>query len=961
MPDRAKQIVESLTYDGVLDWSSAGWVFVGLAALVGWLLWRERRITGTVTASFFFVLRLAAIALVLWMLLGPTFMTTERTTIPQTLAVVVDASQSMNVAEPLPPIDRLRWQQAVAADVQEHRELGITDAGMVALRFAVANLRQVVVAANEYLPADQVAKSLDVARKAASRASEYLGEVSRILQATDEELARQAAETASELEHDGLPAIDKLAAVWKTSAQSEASSLAEALLEDFQRQLRRAETVERGVIARLADLADSASDSGQVVPSRKELVTGALERLDEQVLSKLASTVNIKRVRVDEFAVPVPADKTWRAALEAAREPPAADPQANTARGSDIRDNDFRDSDSRQELNVGPATNLTAALDLLRQDAAAESIGAAVLYSDGGHNAPKAIEPQIAAAGLAGLPVHVVPVSSQEPQRDLVLYRVSAPTSVILNDKIVLEALVTGQYLSGEQATIELRRAGNLLETRKLEFNSDRQDHRLQFIVPANELGQQVFDFVAIPLSDEASAANNAAVAAVRVLRDTTRILLADRAARWEFRYLDQLYRRDKHVKCDKLLFAPQVMATGQLEADKQLPNDVEAWSNYDVVILGDLEPDTFDLPQQKSLEEWVRKRGGTVVVIAGNEFMPHGYRRGLLTELLPVQEALRMPPNRDGYVPAMTPEGARHEALMLADTQAASADLWARQFQSVPIYYLSSFCVPKPAAHVLLEAVSAGQFIAPPNDDDRAPERTLLAWQDVGAGRVVYLASPVTYHLRFRRGDELHHRFWGQMLRWLTATERGKGQSRLLVKTTESRYEFGKPIDVMVVLSNNDGSPIKGAELAALAESPTGVPSSVPLVPDESIPGRYYGKFDELLPGAYRISATGDVVSAIAADNEDSTALVTVFAPDNVEMNDTRGNRALLREVSEVTGGQVLAPTAVGEMLQLSALAPRVIEDSVRTPLWNRWRYFWVVVGCLATEWIVRRRIGLV
>ena len=122
-------------------------------------------------------------------------------------------------------------------------------------------------------------------------------------------------------------------------------------------------------------------------------------------------------------------------------------------------------------------------------------------------------------------------MTSQVPQRDLVLYRVSAPTSVILNDKIVLEVLVTGSHLNGEQATIELRRAGDVVEQRRVTFNSDRQDDRLQFTVPADELGQQVFDFVALPLTDEVSTSNNAAVAAVHVLRDTTRILLADRAA----------------------------------------------------------------------------------------------------------------------------------------------------------------------------------------------------------------------------------------------------------------------------------------------------------------------------------------------------------------------------------------------------------------------------------------------
>ena len=108
----------------------------------------------------------------------------------------------------------------------------------------------------------------------------------------------------------------------------------------------------------------------------------------------------------------------------------------------------------------------------------------------------------------------------------------------------------------------------------------------------------------------------------------------------------------------------PKLIATGHLEESKHLPTSIEGWSNYDVVILGDLEPDVFDVMQQQSLEEWVRKRGGSVVVIAGADYMPHGYRRGPLTDLLPVQEGPRHSVEREGYVPAFTPEGARHEAL---------------------------------------------------------------------------------------------------------------------------------------------------------------------------------------------------------------------------------------------------------------------------------------------------------
>ena len=189
-----------------------------------------------------------------------------------------------------------------------------------------------------------------------------------ILELADEELSRRSAELAADLERNGLPTIERVSAAWKSTDAVESTALLESVLEDFLRWLRHADTLERSVIARIDDTDDNTTDYSQGSPSRKELVSRALGRLDEEVVSKLATTVNIKRVRVDEFAAPIPADQPWAIALAAPHAPIVAE---------------ARDVASPDETGIGPSTNLTAAIDLLRQDAAAESISAAVLYSDG--------------------------------------------------------------------------------------------------------------------------------------------------------------------------------------------------------------------------------------------------------------------------------------------------------------------------------------------------------------------------------------------------------------------------------------------------------------------------------------------------------------------------------------------------------------------------------------------------
>ena len=65
-----------------------------------------------------------------------------------------------------------------------------------------------------------------------------------------------------------------------------------------------------------------------------------------------------------------------------------------------------------------------------------------------------------------------------------------------------------------------------------------------------------------------------------------------------------------------------------------------------------------------------------------------------------------------------------------------------------------------RPQATVLARALS---------ETGTEEQRALIAVQNAGLGRVVYLAFDRTWRLRFRAGDKYHHRFWGQLLRWAT------------------------------------------------------------------------------------------------------------------------------------------------------------------------------------------------
>ncbi len=224
-------------------------------------------------------------------------------------------------------------------------------------------------------------------------------------------------------------------------------------------------------------------------------------------------------------------------------------------------------------------------------------------------------------------------------------------------DSAVVDVIVTGFDCEGQSAAVVLRHEGREVDRKPVEFTGSRSDYRVRFMVPAKELGWQEYIVEVEPVEDETNTANNYQPVSFEVVRDRVRVLLADGVARWEYRYLNQLFRRDEHVEFDELLFHPRLQGTGKLAERPEFPRDVDGWAEYDVVILGDIAPRQLSADSQQALAEFVRTRGGNLLLIAGQNSMPGGFAGQPLIELLPVERGKVILPQQ-GY--ALQPHGGR-------------------------------------------------------------------------------------------------------------------------------------------------------------------------------------------------------------------------------------------------------------------------------------------------------------
>ena len=627
-----------------------------------------------------------------------------------------------------------------------------------------------------------------------------------------------------------------------------------------------------------------------------------------------------------------------------------------------------------QAVAAPPASLQTSSSDLSQPLNAAlsgnegESLLGVVVLTDGRDNGGHDPTGVASRLGSNQAPLFPVLLGSRLRPKDLAIGSLDYPQTVFKDDRPILKATLNTAGFEGQPIVVKLQPTEGDAVEKTVTPAGTQVD--LEFPLPVNRLGRYEFTLSTDPRPGETRQDNNTRQFALTVVDDKVRILLIDGEARWEFRYIDNALQRDTRVELSSVVFdQPYLGLLDETFFSRSIvwPVGVELdqsfLANVDLVILGDVPPQRFPPQAWPLLEKFVSEGGGTLVCTAGKRHYATLHANPILQQLLPVSQVVPIetagadaagPPTERGFRLKLTPE-AETEGMFQFDTDVAvNRVIWA----NLPGHLWGLTGAAKPGTTV---------FAAPYQGLDQPGlaaerQRALIVQQYYGQGQVLWLGIDSTWRWRHVVGDKYHHRFWGQLGRWAAHNKAVAGNA--FVKFGPERPDVSVGENILLKARWTPEFLKRFPELKSRVEifrakdGPQAKPfTTLPLKPDPSRPQVHEAQAFSLPAGSYR--------ARLAVTNGDLgpseiTASLFVDEPRSLELTDLSGNRELLAQLAQLSGGQLILPEKVQtipELLRGPTATQTVREESL---LWDHWLILVIFSGLLMAEWVVRKLNGL-
>lgn len=595
---------------------------------------------------------------------------------------------------------------------------------------------------------------------------------------------------------------------------------------------------------------------------------------------------------------------------------------------------------------AGAGTRLGTGLRQLADEAATLPIGSVVLLTDGADNSGGVDLATLNELRRRRLPVNTVGFGREQLSRDVEMSRFDVPAKALVNSRVQATISIRQNAFDGRRANLVVTADGRPVASRQIVL-ADQPEQRETFEFTAGKAGVRRLEARLDPLPGESNLENNRRASVLSVDGAKRRILYVEGEPRWEYKFLRRAVEDDPVIEVVSMLRTTQNKIYRQgISAPNELvdgfPTKPEDLFSYQGLILGSVESGFFTASQQQAIKDFVDKRGAGLLFMGGRTALADGdYNAPPFSELLPVTLPNRKNTFQRKLVAAeLTQQGEKSLLCRIENDPTDSVNHW----NVLP--YLADYQnpgTPKPGAVVLARANA---------DGNRVP---LLVTENYGRGRTAVFATGGSWRWRMQQpvGDTSQETFWRQLLRWTG----GDTPSPVVGSIEDARLEDTGNVKLRAEVRDKRYGLVSDAEVQANIIGPQGDSHTIPFRAVPSNAGMYEADSDAAQAGSYVAEIIG------RRGTEELGRDVLTFQRENgvAENFHKEQNRELLERLAQNTGGRYYTARDAGRLPSEISFSEAGLTAREEKDLWDMPIVFLGLLALRSTEWLLRRKWGLV
>ena len=456
-------------------------------------------------------------------------------------------------------------------------------------------------------------------------------------------------------------------------------------------------------------------------------------------------------------------------------------------------------ADLKALMATEPSTAIAASLEAVAKSGITAPAGIVLLTDGIDNSSSKRTEAVLQDLGARGIPVFPVPIGLEQPD-DLSIRNIVMQEVAFSGDSVPLQVHLLSKGYEKRTVKLTIKLNDRQVSQRRVRLQGGLQIEDIDFNVDLYEKGTARVAVEVEPFDDEVSMANNRVERGIRVVNEKVNVLYIEGNNRWEFRYLSAILKRDPRLNTTFIASsAGPEFARNSPEHIERFPSKREEAFKYDLVILGDVDPAFFTPEELGLLEELIRDRGGSLLVLCGPMHTPTAYGGTPVETMLPVRfdADSKWELTSESVYPVLTPEGRSSMVMVLEHDAEENDRIWSRV---APLDHLPPLTGAKPGATVL----------ATLSDSSSGSQRyPMVAWHRYGTGKCLSIATDRLWRLRFKTGDKYHWRVWSQTIQFLTLSRLMGEHKRVRLETDRTIYRDGEQTRLYAHVLDEDFEPV--------------------------------------------------------------------------------------------------------------------------------------------------------